>query len=81
MPILYLHQRERISSDFSNKREDEKLEYTIKSTYSLLSNEVGGEYRVLYEQLWSINALPSTQIVTWRVLLERLPTRVNMEGR
>ena len=61
--------------------DEEKLVYTVISTYRLLRNEVSGEMRSLYENFWSIKALPSTQVVAWRILLDRLPTCVNLEGR
>jgi len=62
-------------------KEDEKLEYTVISAYRLLRNDIDREYRPLFEQFWTTNVLPSTHIVAWRVLIDRLLMRVNLKGR
>jgi len=62
-------------------KEGEKLKYSVKSAYRILRSELRGEERFSYEYFWSIKASLSMQTVAWRVLLDRLPTRVNMENR
>jgi len=40
-----------------------------------------GNFGSLFEGFWSIKALPSAMITAWRILVDRLPTQVNLEKR
>jgi len=62
-------------------KDDENLGYLVKFVYEISRNETCGEYRVVYKSFWDINVLPSMQLVAWRVLIDRLLTRTNLESR
>jgi len=47
----------------------------------ILKTEGEGELRPLYEFFWTIKALPSKMTTAWRVLVDKLPTRVNLEKK
>jgi len=33
------------------------------------------------EELWNMNVVPSVHVCGWRVLIDRIPTRVNLSSR
>jgi len=60
---------------------DESSCFSVKTTYKCLSNYVTGTYNATFKHLWMSKALPKVLTMAWRVLLERLPTRVNLSRR
>jgi len=55
--------------------------YIVKSTYNILNEGVLGKDEVLYKTFWKIKAFPSSSMLTWRVLLNRVPTKDNLHSR
>jgi len=59
----------------------ESIEYFVSSAYSFLRGVEEGEAKQLYISFWMIKALPSTHDIAWRVLENKLATKVNLERR
>jgi len=59
----------------------EKLIYTVSSSFKRIRMEVEGDLKSLYDSFWSIKALPSMITTAWRVLVDRILTRVNLEKK
>jgi len=56
----------------------EALSYTVKSAYNRLRGGQEGENATVFKQFWRSKALPSALVTTWRVLENKLATRVNL---
>jgi len=56
-------------------------EYTVRSGYSILNGEYSLQSSELFKLLWSLSAAPSAIVGAWRILLDRLPTRLNLARR
>jgi len=72
--LVHRSSMHRENKDESVWKEDEKLEYTLKSTYKKLRNETIRENEEVYDKLCKIKSLPTTQLCLWRVLRNKLAT-------
>jgi len=54
--------------------------YTIKSGYSILNNEELLQNSEAFQLLWNLEIAPSI-VCGWRLLLDRIPTRINLGRR
>ncbi|XP_068466293.1 uncharacterized protein [Phaseolus vulgaris] len=60
----------------------EELEtYSINVAYKNLSNGTGGTYHATFESLWKAKAFPTILSTTWRVFVNRIPTREALSRR
>jgi len=57
------------------------LTYSVKSVYVSLRGDSKGESSSMYERFWRIKALPLAHVTTWRVLENKIVTKVNLERR
>ena len=55
------------------------VEFPIKSTNDLLRGEKTQEHSWMYNFFWRIKALPSAHVTTWRVIGNKIATKVNLE--
>jgi len=55
--------------------------YTIKSRYSILNNEELLQNSGVFQLLWSLKIAPSAIVCGWRLLLDKIPTRINLGTR
>jgi len=53
--------------------------FFVQSAYGFLRGEEEGRNLRLYDFFWKIKALPSAQVTAWRVIENKLATRVNLE--
>jgi len=60
---------------------DDRLGYTVRSGYALLEREGNNTIKEAFKILWSLKVAPTTQVLVWRVLWNRLPTRGNLVVR
>jgi len=60
---------------------NDEQEYTVKSGYIVLNREDSMQSYEVFQLLWSLKIPPSTIVCEWRILLDRLPTRVNLGRR
>ena len=73
---------------WDNRREDRLVwvgedtqEYSVRSGYSILNGEYSMQSSESFKLLWSLSAAPSAIVGAWRILLDRLPTRLNLARR
>jgi len=59
--------------------DDESIEYSVNFAYSFLRGAEEGLAKRLYSSFWMIKALPSAHVTAWRVLENKLATKVNLE--
>ncbi|XP_068487094.1 uncharacterized protein [Phaseolus vulgaris] len=59
----------------------ELKKYTVNSAYECLAKQTRGTHHVVFEVLWKAKAFPNVVITTWRVLIDRIPTRVRLSRR
>lgn len=50
--------------------------FSMKAAYDLLANHISGQHNDLFTCLWKVKALPNVLTIPWRVLLDRIPTRM-----
>jgi len=55
--------------------------YSVKSAYVSLRRDVEGENKIVFDKFWRCKALPSAHVTAWRVLSNKIATRVNLERR
>jgi len=55
--------------------------YTISSGYKILNQEANAHNWKHFEVLWSTKGAPSTLVCCWRVIIHRLPTRMNLSRK
>jgi len=55
-------------------KEGEFMTYTVKFAYKVLRKLRNDEDRVMYDFFYKIKVLPSTQVVAWRVLHNKVAT-------
>ena len=55
--------------------------FSVKSTYASMYTQVSGASNDIFKILWQANAMPKAQITAWRILLDRVPTRINLIRR
>jgi len=60
---------------------EENLGYIGKSIYRMLMNAFIGVDEELYDMLWKIKGLPTTQLCTWKVFYIKITTLDNMIKR
>ena len=68
-------------SDIQVWGKEEPGQFSVTSTYEILSNQVRGHQSEVYKLLWKAKAFPNAVVTAWRVLLDKLPTRVNLNKR
>jgi len=71
--------RKIVSKDTWVWKEDEEGSYLVKSAYSALQHNYARENSKLFKSLWTIKALPSTQHFIWKMLLDKILAKVNLE--
>jgi len=63
-------------------RKDPAGIFSVKSAYSILANHQDiGEMEGVFSTLWQAKAPPKVLLTAWRVLHDRIPTRVNLYRR
>jgi len=62
-------------------KESDTTKFTIKFAYRILKGEVQGDGVAMYKGFWRIKAQPSTHITAWRVLKNKIASKVNLERR
>jgi len=60
---------------------EDNREYTVRSGYNILNSESSMQSSVSFKLLWSLSAAPSMIVGAWRLLLDKLPTRLNLARR
>jgi len=60
---------------------DDQQVYTAKSGYSIVNMEDQMSSLECFQLLWSLKIAPSALVWAWRILWDRLPTRVNLVRR
>jgi len=60
-------------------KDNNSEEFSIQFAYGFLIGEAKGGNQQMYESFWKIKVLPSAQITTWRVIENKIATRVNLE--
>jgi len=50
--------------------------FSVKSAYDRLANHASGQHDEVFTCLWKAKALPNVLTTTWRVLLDRIPSRI-----
>jgi len=70
------------------RREDRQVwvgedtqEYFVRSVYSILNGKYSMQSSKSFKLLWSLSAAPSAIVGAWRILLDRLSTRLNLARR
>jgi len=56
-------------------------DFSVKSAYECVTKSDSCNKSIIFEHLWMSRAFPNVQITAWRVLLDRLPTRINLSRR
>ena len=57
------------------------IDYSVNSTYGFLNGTLKEESSSLYNFFWKIKALPLAHIIAWRVLENKIVTKVNLARR
>ena len=57
------------------------LTFTVNSAYVQVRRARGGESSSVYSKLWRCKVLPSALVTAWRVLENRVVSRVNLARR
>jgi len=60
---------------------EDTQEYSVRSGYNILNGEYSMQSSESFKLLWSLSAAPSAIVSAWRILLDRLPTRLNLGRR
>ena len=69
------------AKDFISWNGDPKGFFSVRSAYDLLANQgIRPSYDV-FRLLWKTKAFPKALVITWRILLDRIPTRQNLVVR
>jgi len=55
--------------------------FSVKFTYGVLRGENGEEDSRMYKFFWRIKAIPSIHVTAWRVIKNKMASKVNMERR
>jgi len=53
----------------------------VKSAYTILKDEIQGDGVDMYEGFWRIKAQPTAQFTAWRILEDKIASKVNLERR
>jgi len=62
-------------------RVGESPEFSVKSAYGVLREHSEKELSNLYKFFWNIKALPAVWVLAWRVLENKIATKVNLARR
>lgn len=90
MEILQIPLPNAFSSDRLVWKETQSKVFTVKSTYqvalrlknkSRIQNSGVRSDRILWKNIWSLNALPKVRMFIWRACSNILPTRANLHQR
>jgi len=57
---------------------EDTQEYSVRYGYIILNSEYSMQSSEPFKLLWSLSAAPSAIVGAWRILLNRLPTRLNL---
>jgi len=52
--------------------------YSVSSAYLVLHNKTSGENNKHFNEFWNVKTLPNAQFLAWRVMLDKLPTRLSL---
>ena len=55
--------------------------FAVNSAYECLTKQSRGTQSDVFNFLWKIKAFPNVIVTAWRVLLDRIPTRVSLSRR
>ena len=56
-------------------------DFSVKSAYRLLRGEGKWELSYFYNLFWNCKILPAAQVLAWRVLKNKIATKVNLDRR
>jgi len=62
-------------------KDKETVVFTVKSVYKVLKEVVQGVERELYGGFWRLKAQPSSQLIAWRVLEDKIATKAKLVRR
>jgi len=62
-------------------KDSETTVFSVKPTYGLLRGEGVEENIWMYNFFWKIKALPSAHVTVWRVIENKIASKVNLERR
>ena len=54
--------------------------FSVKFTYGVLRGENGEEDSRMYKFFWRIKAIPSIHVTAWRVIKNKMASKVNMQS-
>ena len=55
--------------------------FSVNSAYECLAKQSRGTQSDVFNLLWKTKAFPNVIVTAWRVLLDRIPTRVSLSRR
>jgi len=55
--------------------------FSIRYAYTILQNSLSAENTGMFNSCWSVKVLPNAQHFGWRVILDKIPTKVNLVRR
>ena len=55
--------------------------YSVNSAYNLVRNDKETMFSPIFSKLWKSKAIPSTALMAWRLLENKLAIRVNLSRR
>jgi len=55
--------------------------FSVNSAYSLVRRDCEADHSPIFRKLWSCKAVPSALFTAWRVMKNKIATRVNLERR
>jgi len=59
-------------------KEVANFEFSVKPAYVFLKGDSEGEHRHFFKDFWRIKAFLSAHLVAWRVLKNKIATKVNL---
>ena len=62
-------------------KDREIIVFTVKSGYKILRDVSQGAKRDLFVGFWRLKAQPSTHLIAWRILEDKIATKANMVRR
>jgi len=65
----------RETNDIQVWGEKANKKYTVNSAYECLAKQTRGTQQAAFELVWKAKAFPNVLTTTWRVLIDRIPTR------
>ena len=55
--------------------------FSVNSSYECLAKQSRGTQSDVFNFLWKTKAFPNVIVIAWRLLLDRIPTRVSLSRR